>query len=175
MSDIIKKPLIQIAQEVADLEKALIESGGLISEEIEQRLAIKDLELPVKVDGYASILKRLDVTADHFRAQADFFVQVAKGIDQAHSRLKENLKNAMEIMATNEIKGHNYRLKMSKSKPVVIIEDESKLDGKYLVTIPATTRPDKNLIARDLDSGATVTGARLEGQASLRIFANKGE
>ncbi len=173
MSDL-KKSLMTIAQEVVDLEKALIESGGLIDEEIEKRLAIKDLDLPVKVDNYAHILKRLDITSDHFRAQAHFFSQVARGIDSANDRLRENLKQAMEVLATNELKGQNFKLKMSRSKPAVIIENLDLIDGQFVV-IETVKTPDKKAIAKHIESGGTVDGVRLEGQASLRIYPNKGE
>lgn len=171
MNDL-KKSLMVIAQEVLDLEKALLEAGGEITDEIGQKLQVKELELPQKVDNYAHVLKRLDITADHFKAQADFFLKVARGIEKAHERLKQNIKSAMEIMGTSEIGGHDFKIKMVRYKSSVVIEDESKLDGKFLITL-TSTKPDKILIAKELELGGSVSGARLEGNASLRIFPNK--
>lgn len=172
--EIFKKPLIEIAREVFELEQALIETNGEITELIQDKLKVKDIELPAKVDSYAHVLKRLETTENHFRAQAQFFTEIARGVDKAHARLKENLKSAMEVMGTNEILGQDFKIKMARSNPKVIIEDIDKIDGQF-VTIETVRTPDKKLIAKTLEAGGSVEGVRLEAQASLRIFANKGD
>lgn len=169
MSDL-KKSLMQIADIVRDLNRAAFEAEGLITPEIEAMLEVKDLDLPDKVDNYAHMLKKLPMEREYLRGQIEWLQGVIKVLDRSEERLKENMKLGMEKMATNEVRGHNFKFKMAKAKASVVIEDETKLEGKYLITVPASTRPDKNLIAKTLESGGSVEGARLEGQASLRIY-----
>ena len=163
------KSLITIASESAEIEKALIECDGELTEDLEKRLEVKDLELPQKVDNYIHIIKRLELSREHYASLAKELANIAKSHDLAEKHLKEKIKLAAEIMGTDELKGNQYRFKIQRAQGSVIIEDESKIPGDFQI-IEQITKIDKKGIAEKLKRGESVEGAQLEPSISLRIY-----
>ncbi len=165
------KSLVAMANDVAQVEQALINSEGAITPEIEALLSCKDLELPEKVDGYAYRHSRFAVMEAWYKEKAEEFLKIAKSYAKAQATLKENAKTAMELLGTDELKGNDWRLKVSKAKPSVKIENLDQIGGEYLIS-EMVTRVDKNKIAAALSDGHKVPGAELESNISLRVYAN---
>ena len=166
------KALQLIVNEVAQLEQMLIESGGEITPEIENMLAVKDVQLPEKIDGYYSIIERFELIQDFYKQKADAMSRLAKAASQVSDRCKDNLKLAMQELNVDELKGQDYRFKLSPSNPSVIIPDESLLDQSYTIT-KTVTSIDKKRILEDLKLAVKVMGARLEENFSLRKYLNR--
>jgi hypothetical protein len=165
------KSLMSLVDVAAELERALIESGGLITPELEQLLEVKDVHLPEKVDSHALVIDRMESIAAFYKAKAEFFLRLAKSAVNVADRCEANLKMAMQAMGADEIKGMDIRYRLVRSNPACVIEDEAKIDGGYKVT-ETITKVDKKRILEDLKIGVPVEGARLEQGYSLRQYPN---
>lgn len=166
------KSLVQMAQDFLSLESALLESGGEITQEIEQMLEVKELNLPQKIDSYVHRMKRLEMIEGFYKEKLNEIRAVIHGIATAQDKLRQNIKLAMKTLQVNELSGFEYCLKTSQTTPTVMIVDQNGLPGEYLVT-ETITKVDKKSIARDLMAGRLVPGAELEQNVALRSCLKK--
>lgn len=169
MSD--SKSLVRLAEESAKIEIALAESGGELTPEIEAALAVLDLKLPAKIDGYAFFLERMAQVACHYDERVKAYERMSKSANAVIKRLEDNIKYAMESTKTDEIKGVDVRFKLSPTAGKVVIENEELIDPAYTV-IEQVRKIEKKRIGEDLKAGVPVKGARLEVGTSLRRYAN---
>lgn len=162
--------LRDLIQNAARLTDALIESNGEISLELEQALAINEL-LPAKIDNYRATIDQLDMQEEFFRKRAAENAKIAKGFATVTERLKTNLKLALKTLEVTELEGNEYKYKISKMAPKLVI-DESLLSAAYLM---AETKmiPDKEKIKQDLELGLEVSGAKFEEVNALRSYPTK--
>ncbi len=165
------KSLMALVDQASELEKALIESNGEVTEAIAALLEVNELHLPAKVDGYAFFIDRMDSVETFYNEKAAMFLKLAKSAAAVAARCEFNLKAAMLTLGTDEITGFDVKYKLVKSNPACIIEDDNKIDGSYKIT-ETITKVDKKRIAEDLKLGVPVEGARLEYGQSLRRYAN---
>ena len=170
MSD--SKSLSLIVSQVADLENQLIESGGLITEEIENALAIRDTHLPEKIDSYAAVIERFDLVEEHYKNKAAFYLGLAKSAGSVVERCKENLKASMKELGVSELIGNDVKYKLSPSNPTVLIASDDAIEGSYKIT-ETVVKIDKKKIAEDLKLGVPVVGARLQETFRLTKSANR--
>ena len=162
------RTLVEISNTVLN---QLIESGGELTPEMEAQLAQVEINLPVKVDGYAAIMERLEMEEAYWKEKAAKFIAVARGCTNVRDRLKESLKFAMSELGTTEILGNDVKFKLSNSKPKMIIDPDT-IDKAYTMQV-TTTEIDKKRIEEDLKMGVPVQGARLEETKSIRQYVNK--
>lgn len=170
----IKKSLQAIISEVALIEHTLLETSGEITPEIEKLLEVKELQLPEKIDACANIVERFEMIEELYKKKAQDLLKIAKASAAISERIKENIKEGMKVLKTNHVYGIDYRYTLSPSKPSVVVEDESKIDGCYKVT-EVITKIDKNKIVEDLKLGVPVLGAKLQENFSLRKYLNRGD
>ncbi len=165
MSEEENKSLVRLAGE---LEVGLIESGGELTEALAEKLA----QVAKKVDGSVFILERFDKIAEHYAEKARHLEIISAAAIKANARLREYIKNAMELMGTTDLDGEDFRFKTTKSKPTVIIKDQASIPEQFMV-IKTTKAPDKNAISKAIESGQSVIGADLEYSVALRIYPRK--
>lgn len=166
------KSLREIVNITSNIENMLIEANGEITEEIEQLLAIKDVQLPQKVDSYSLITDRFEKIEEYYKIKAAEFMAISKAASKVQDRLKEGLKLAMKDMGITELNGIDYRFKLSASNPKVVIDDESQIEDAYCAFVK---KPESKRIAEDLKLGLPVKGAHLEPSYSLRKYLNRGD
>lgn len=154
------------------IQNALVDSGGQLTPEIESQLSDIDVRMPIKIDGYAVIMERLDLESDYWKQKADLYYQISKGCQLARERLRMSLRFAMDALEVEELKGVDVRFKLSRTKPALSI-NEQLLDSGYLIAKTISV-PDKKRIEEDLKNGLSVEGAKLIESTSLRVYANKG-
>ena len=167
------KNLSMIVSETNALTEILIKNGGELTEELETMLGCIELELAVKIDGYNAIMDRVEMEAQYWKEKSEQFIKISRACKKVKSRLNENIKKAMLEMDITEALGIDWRFKLSKTKPKLIIDDED-IPAKYCKEVVSFVA-DKEMIRQDLVEGATVTGARLEQGFSLRTYCNKKE
>lgn len=167
------KSLVLLVNEAMKIEQMLIESGGELSESVENALAVNSKELSQKVDGYQHILERFDSLEKHYKARAEFFKQIATQCKNAQDRLKDNIKYAMQELGVDEIKGQDMRFKMTPTSGSLVIEDPEMVPVEFKAEI-VTTEIDKKALKEALSKG-DVPGAKLEAGFSLRSYANTPE
>lgn len=166
--------LNSILQKLVTIEGMLVESQGEITPEIESLLAVKEITLPEKVEGYAAVIERLKLVTEYYENKAELYAKISKATKLAGDRCKDNLKNAMDILGVKELKGVETKFKLSPSNPSVVISDESLIEGPYLIT-ETVTKVDKRKIAEDLKLGVPVKGATLKENFSLRSSILRGD
>lgn len=164
------KSLISIVNETNQIEQMLIEAGGEITEAIEQALAVRDLAMTEKVDGYSHIMDRFAALETHYKEKAEFFSRISKQCSNVQDRLKGNIKFAMQEMGTSELVGVDIKFKLSATKGSLVIDDEEMIPVEYKVETVVTSI-DKKRLKDDLE-GKEIPGARIQPGASLRAYPN---
>ena len=168
------KSLINIVNDCALIEKALIESGGEITPEIELMMAIKDIQLPEKVDSYAAIMERFDNVSEFYNMKAKAFFKMYQATAKISEGCSDRIKFAMVEMKLTELHGHDVRFKLSDTAGAVEIVNETLIPSEYK-TIVQNTVTDKKRIAEDLKLGIPVNGCELKINKSLRKYLNKSK
>lgn len=163
------RELVSVASEI---ENHLIESAGLLTPELENALAVIEIKLPQKIDGYNAVLERMEMAEAYWKMKASEFQAVAKGCASAREFVKNRLKEVMKENNLTELVGNDVKFKLSNSKPKMIIDDET-LDKAYFMQVTEVV-PDKKRIEEDLKMSVPIAGAKLEETKSLRAYPNKG-
>lgn len=167
-----KKSLVALAKESAEIERIIIESDGELTPELEAALSVNNINLPDKVEGYHNILQRVEMMAEHYKRQAEFFLKLKKSCENFENTLRENLKAAMQILGTDEINGNSVTYKLVNSNPKLLIENESQLPFEYKKDVVETVIDNKK-IKEHLVAGLPVDGARLEQTVALKKYGRK--
>lgn len=154
------------------IEQQLVANEGEITPELAALLTNQEVAVPAKIDATVFILKRMEAAAAMFKAEADRYLKVARGLSNSHDRLKTYVKTTMIERGINELSGEANRFAISSSAPKLIIEDVAMLPDVF-VTPVISREPNKDLILSELKAGRPVPGARLEPVASMRIYAAK--
>lgn len=168
------KSLSLIVSQVAELENQLIESGGVLTEEIEKALAIVDTHLPEKIDSYAAVIERFDLVEQFYKDKAAFYLGMAKSASSVTERCKENLKFAMKELGVTELAGNDVKYKLSPTNPSAIIDSEDAIEASYKIT-ETIVKIDKKKILEDMKLGVPVVGARMQENFRLTKSANRGK
>lgn len=164
------KSLVVLVQEFAEMDRALIESGGELTPDLEAQMSITGENLKGKVDRYKLYMDHLDSRAEYFKA-IEYQARDARKLFENHNNsLRANLKMAMDALGVADLYGNDWRFKLSSAKPKMLINEE-ELDPKYKKEV-TTLVPNKELIEMDLSMGITVKGAYFESSHSLRNYVN---
>lgn len=163
--------LIKRAEEQIALWQLLEETGGELTPTMEVWLNEISTNLMDKVDGYKVVLDDLETESTRLKERAKGFQDAARSIDGIQAQIKDRMKAAMTIMGVDEVSGQDYRFKLSRVKPaLVIVQDE--LPESYLMEV-RTLVPDKDRLRADLETGGFIPGARFEQNVALRAYVNK--
>lgn len=156
---------ILISQKAINLSNSLELLEGEITPEVEQQM----LELTNSVDDAAIFLERSEHIIAYFKSMRDQLNKKIKTIENATDFVESEIKKAVAI--SGALQGTNYTFKLSKTKPKVIISDETKISDLYLRT-KVTHEVDKTAIYESLKKGVAVEGAELQDNYSLRKTIN---
>lgn len=155
---------ILISQKAMNLTNNLELLEGEITETIEQQM----LELSQSVDDAAIFLERSEHIIAYFKSMRDQLSKKIKTIENASNFVESELKKAA---ASGTLQGNHYSFKLSKTKPKVVILDESKINDLYLRT-KVSHEVDKTAIYDAIKSGVAVEGAELQDNFSLKKTIN---
>lgn len=159
------KSLITLASQ---MEIDLIESEGEITDMIAAKLA----QIAQKVDGSVFVLERFEKIAEHYADKAKKMADISTAARKANDRLREYIKGAMEMMGSTELEGDDFRFKITKSPPKVVVTSEGDIPEPFMVT-KVMKSPDKKAISKAIEAGQEVPGAALEYSVGLRIYPRK--
>jgi len=174
MSEIVvreKQSLRELVSFAAELMNELVESGGVLTPELEAKLNVIELSLPEKVDAYAFVMQKLEFEAEYWKKQAETYNKIKTACQNARDRIKDNLKLAMKENGINELKGIDHKFKLTNGTFSLVI-DESEIDDIYKKRVEEIV-VDKKRIEEDLKAGVPVKGARLDPVYTLRPYVNK--
>ncbi len=167
-----EKTLSEFVLIAADIEAALIESGGEIDDNVEKLLSEWETDFSEKVDGYAFIMEHFKDAADKWKSKASIMLDAAKSCKMAEERLKERLKWGMKEMEVDEVRGETYRFKLANMKPKVIIDDNDVIPDEFKEKV-IEYKIVKDSILQKIKGGGNVPGAHLEESLSVRRYLVK--
>lgn len=170
MKEVKELSLLSMVGQSQALEQLLLTSNGEITEEIEELLAVKEIGIPAKIDSYHFVMDRMEAVSKFYKERAKMFLDAARSAANAQETIKERLKYAMKEAGVTEILGNDIRFVLSKTKPKLVIDDESIIPKEYKIEIIATELQ-KDILLEDLKLGE-VAGAHLEDSCSLRSYVN---
>lgn len=163
-----------LLKEAHAIEELLIETEGEMNPILSEWMTINDQNMVTKIDSYKYVFDKLESGCEFFKKKEEEMRRARKSYENYIQRLKEHLKFTMESLTVSELRGNNYRFKLQRSKPIVVILNESVLSAKY-IREKITLEVDKKAIKEDFDKGIEVVGATLEESVSLRSYVNKKE
>ena len=158
--------LYSIEQEYMILAQQLIELDGEPTPELLERLQITESQLEHKGRGYGFVIKQAESEID----QIDLEIKRLHGLKSSRvktvDRMKETLKNAMELFGITKLESPTLKISFRKSKSVEV--NESLLLNEYFNEKTVRT-PDKARIKADLEKGELIFGAKLIENNNLQI------
>lgn len=167
------KSLSTMVFEMKSLAQILVEKGGEITQELENKINSLTLETAEKVDQTVWVIKNFEDAEKRLKEEKIAFDKAMKIASNAIDSIKFRIKDIMKTSELTEIEGKTKSFKLSNSKPSLII-DETKLNDDYFIEVVSHV-PNKDKIKADLELGITVDGAYLQDTKSLRITIKKGD
>lgn len=157
--------LYDIGQEWLDLESALMDSGGEITEELEERIAELMTSETNKVNGYLAVRANLKMVQEGAKAEADRLAAKSKAAANAITRMESRLLNHMTLRGETEINADLGKVKvMRAAAPIEITGDVPEEFQKVTVTV------DKAGIKQALKDGELPFAKFGEPTKYLRVF-----
>ena len=168
MSD--NKSLVSLISVSNAIELMLIESGGVLTPEIENALAVNETSIAEKIDGYAFVLERMEAMENFYKDKAEYYAKTAHQCERARERLKENLKFAMEKAGVDELVGEEIRFKKVATSGKLQITDEELIPVEFKKEVQATM-VDRKALKEAAEKGY-VPGANFVQGYSIRTYPN---
>lgn len=153
------------------IEQMLIETGGEITPEIEQVLALQEwseAQLQAETDLLAMSLERISQLSSYYKDQIEHLEKLVKGLERAEIRLTTEIQGTMEKLNLDAVEGQYKRLSLRRTTPKVEILDEQAVADEFK-EMKITETIKKRAIADALKSGQELHWARLVSNKSLQI------
>mgnify|MGYP002510506886 CR=1 FL=1 len=157
--------LFDITAEQRRINDALMESGGELTPELEEALLVNADNFAVKVDGYATSIRKFEALAEAADAEIKRIHAIKKSATNSAKRLKEALAYGMEVMGYDKVDIGLNKLSF-RSSTAVNITDEVRIPNQY---IKVETKIDKESLKRDLKAGLVIEGAELVTNRNLQL------
>lgn len=126
-------------------------------------------EFQEKGKALAMVTLNMDGDIEAIKSQIDRLTDRKKALENRQASLKEYLRTNMERSGITKITHPLFTITLGKGKPIVVIDEESKIPDEYM-NIKVTTTPMKAEIARAIKEGVEVPGAHSEiGKSSISI------
>lgn len=153
-----------------EIDRALEQSGGEMTPELEQMLDISQALTADKVDQYDFVLKNLEAQAQFLKERAAEYQAAAKARSNAVEHIKERIKYLMVTHGKTELQGQYVRMQVSPCSPSLVIENEDLIPDEFIKTV-TTSKIDNQAIKAALQNGTPVEGAKLKASYAIRSYA----
>ena len=97
------KTLNDILNNYQNVEKQLIENDGELTEDIEKKLQINDLDLSEKLNGYEKFVRYLKHQSEYLKSMEEHYTKRRKTIENSITRCKNSMVNAMKLTDNENI------------------------------------------------------------------------
>lgn len=162
-----KLNLYKIEAEYLELAQKIMDADGESTPEIEVALEINKQQLEVKASGYGFVVKEAEAQIKSIDDEISRLTALKNKRTNLIDKLKETLKNAMELHKYDKIESNTLTLSFINSVET-IIDDPDKVPMKYK-TKKVTYSISKKDIKNDIDAGKKVKGAFLLPKKNLQI------
>lgn len=119
-----------------------------------------------KLETYAKIIRQMEADAANFKTEKDRLAARQKTAENAVEQMKKRVIDFMTASGQKDAKAGVFAFKLSESKSVRV-DDEDKIDKKYLIPQPA--KVDKAEIRRAMSAGIEVLGCSWDVKTGVRI------
>lgn len=144
-------------QQSAFIQEWLSIGDGEITAEQEQVLN----DLIRKVDDCDAFLRRLDLEAQYFEAQAKLFAEQAKRVRNREDWFLSYIKTVMRATEQTELVGDRMKFVLQNNPAKAVIDNEELIPKEYTV-IETTTKLEKKRLLEDLKLGVEIPGCHME-------------
>lgn len=117
------KSLNDILVNFQNLESELIENGGELNSDIEEKLSINNVDLSDKMDGYEKFVRYLKHQSEYLQSMEDHYSKRRKVLENSIKRCKDSMVNAMKITGKSKIKTNEFNFSLGLSKKWSIKDD----------------------------------------------------
>ena len=160
--------LYELTEELEQLQSMLIESGGEITEELEELMSRNEAAVKDKMKGYIMVIKELKAREQAALEEKRRLDTISKKAGRAADRLKSYILHHMEVMDVRSVDtdlGKVYVARASKGKLVINkpVEELPPSFAKYV------KEPDKDAIKAALDSGRDISDIAYYEEPSKHI------
>jgi hypothetical protein len=126
-------------------------------------------EFQEKGKALAMVTLNMDGDIEAIKAQIARLTDRKKVMENRQTSLKEYLRTNMERTGITKIIHPLFTITLGKGKPIVVIDEETKIPDEYMNTT-VTTTPMKAEIAKAIKEGKEIPGAHSEiGKSSISI------
>lgn len=157
--------LYQITREQEYLNFMLEESGGELTPEIEEALALNMDNMAEKSGNYCATIAKYSAMGAAIKAEVQRLQAYAKTCARIEETLKARMLDAMQTFGIDKMEVGTYRLGTRKSTAVVI-DNEAEVPSQF---IKVTTSVDKTAIKAAIKEGQEVAGAHIETNINISI------
>ncbi len=158
--------LYDIAEQYNDLLEML--EGDADNEALQAMIEGLEGAFDAKAENIVKVIKSMEGECQAVENESKRLNERATKIGKNIDRLKFILEDNMKRLSKEEVKSNLFTIKFALKPPSVRV-DESLLPEKYYRIIPASKAVDKAGLAKLLKDGATIKGAWLEQEKTLRI------
>lgn len=168
--------LYDILDEFRQLEQELIEAGGELTPELEERLAINQDEFETKMDNYAKLRIEKLTRIENINSEIERLSAIRANEFKVAQRLEERMEEALLQYGATDKKGikrfSTMIFNFSTRKSTGYKYNESIIPSKYWRT-PPPVEPvpvlDKDAIKTDLKANIPVEGVEVTTNYSITI------
>ncbi len=147
--------------------RGLAELSDIPEDALRDTLEGLEGEIQIKAENLLMVVSNMGADTTAIDTEIKRLQARKKAITNRQQSLRDYLRHNMAESGISKIKCPLFTITLGKGRPMVVIEDESKLPNQYVAT---TIAPMKAKILNALKSGTKIPGAVLgESAESLRI------
>ena len=111
-----KHTLNDIIKKFQDIESLILESEGMISDEIEAKLIDNETDLSKKLDGYEKFSRYLKGQIEYLKSTEEQYAKRRKTIENSIKRIRERMLNAMLVLGKSKVKTLEYNFSIGETE-----------------------------------------------------------
>ena len=161
------RALYHISQELQAINDELIASGGEITDDLQNKLAITQTELAEKSANYGLVILSNEADSKAIDAEIKRLKAMKDSKDRAITRLKDAVREAMLVSNIDKIESPLFKLSLRRSESVEVDIVEA-LPGAFF-NVKNVVTADKVAIKEAIKRGENVFGARIIENFNLQI------
>ena len=123
-------------------------------------------EINTKAESIAAVLKQMEVDAKMLKDEEARLKSRRTAIENNYKRLKEYLKNELEVMEIDKVKTPKFTITVRNNPVKVVIKDEDLIPADYKVPKYSI---DKKVLKEALLNGEEIKGAELIQEKGVQI------
>lgn len=171
--------LYNLSAEMAEIENALIENGGELTPELEEKLTCTQDALIKKADSYGVIIEKFTAAIANCKTEIDRINAIKKVADNSLKSIKQYLADTMNTFGMKSLEGNLHKFSLTKTTATEVDEDVLLAPYKALLDamqekLPSWITIDAKISKSDLkatykDKDVTLDGLTFVENNSLRI------